>query len=313
MLGNLILTVNTVFPLFAVMAAGFLLRKPLKMDDAFLNRNNRLCFSVFLPLHLFSNVYHSRFDLRSGSSLILFCVFGILFLFLLSCLAAFAIVKDPAKRGTLAQGMFRSNYVILGLPMIANLCGADSTDIASVMLAVAVPVFNILSVVALELFCGKSRSFAAILKNIAKNPLVLAVLIALAIRALSIRLPDAVMSAIGYLSSIATGFMLFIMGASLHPSAVRDNRKYLAAAVFFKLVLSPALMLGIAYLLGFRGPAFATILIIFATPTALASFTMAQQMGGDADLANEIVVFTTALSLISLFAWIFLFLQLGAY
>ena len=66
-------------------------------------------------------------------------------------------------------------------------------------------------------------------------------------------------------------------------------------------------------MIGFQGTAFATALILFATPTALSSFTMAQQMGGDKDLASEIVVFSTALSLITLFGWIFLFLHLGAY
>ena len=313
MLSNLILTVNTVLPLFAVMAAGFFLRGPLHMDESYLVKTNHLCFSVFCPLLLFSNVYNSEFRFLNEGRIILFTVLTILLLFVLSCAAAVLTVQDPAKRGALAQGMFRTNYVILGLPMISNLCGPGSSDTASFMLAVSVPMFNILSVLALELYCGKTRSFSHVLRGIATNPLVLSVAAALLCRALPFRLPTAVMSSVKYLANVATGLMLFVMGASLHPSAVRENRKPLAAAVLFRLILAPAIVLFSAYLLGFRGTAFATILIIFATPTALASFTMALQMGGDGDLASEIVVFTTALSMITLFGWIFLFLQLGAY
>ncbi len=313
MLDNFLLSMNTVLPLFAVLLAGYLLKKPLGLDEAYLTKSNRLCFKIFLPLLLFSNIYSSQFDLRAQGRAIAFSVCGILAVFLLSCFIAFLAVRDPKKRGAMAQGMFRSNYVILGLPMVSNLCGSGSLETASILLAFAVPMFNILSVLALELFCGKSRSLLDVLKNIAKNPLVLSVILALAVYAASITLPKPVLTSVGYLANIATGFMLFVMGASLRPSAIRGNLKYLSVAVAVRLVVGPAVMLAAAYLLGFRGTIFATLLILFATPTALSSYPMAQQMGADSDLASEIVVFTTAVSLITLFFWIFLFLQLGAY
>lgn len=313
MLDNFLLSMNTVLPLFAVLLAGFFLRRPLHLEDDYLKKSNRLCFTVFLPLQLFLNVYNSDLDFHREGFSILFCACGIVFVFFLACIAAIILEKDPARRGTLAQGMFRANYVILGLPMVSNLCGEASLETASVILAVAVPMFNILSVLALVYFCGKSRSPLQALINIAKNPLVLAVLFALLVKILNIQLPVFMTTSVKYLANVATGLMLFVMGASLHPAAIRKDAGDLAAAVLFKLILSPAIILAAAYLLGFRGPTFATILILFATPTALSSFPMATQMGGDGDLASEIVVFTTGFSLLTLMGWIFLFLQLGAY
>ena len=69
--------------------------------------------------------------------------------------------------------------------------------------------------------------------------------------------------------------------------------------------------MGIALLLGFREVPLASVLIAFGAPTAVSSFTMAQQMDGDDVLAGQIVVFTTLLSVVSLVAFIFVFKQMG--
>ena len=66
-------------------------------------------------------------------------------------------------------------------------------------------------------------------------------------------------------------------------------------------------------LLGFRDAAFVSLLGVFASPTAVNSFTMAQQMGGDAELAGDIVVSTSALCIVTMFAWSVLFKALGAF
>ena len=66
-------------------------------------------------------------------------------------------------------------------------------------------------------------------------------------------------------------------------------------------------------LLGFRGVEFVSLLGIFASPTAINSFTMAQQMGGDEELAGDIVIVTSAASAFTFCGWIFLFKSLGIF
>ena len=76
----------------------------------------------------------------------------------------------------------------------------------------------------------------------------------------------------------------------------------------------PAVMLTVAaYVFDFRGVEFVTLIAIFAAPCAVVSFAMAQQMGGDADLAGNCVVFTSALSCFTIFCWILLFKTLGIF
>ena len=52
-------------------------------------------------------------------------------------------------------------------------------------------------------------------------------------------------------------------------------------------------------------------MVMLAAPTAVSSFTMAEQMGGDGELAGQLVVFTSAVSIITIFLWIFLIKQYG--
>ena len=70
-------------------------------------------------------------------------------------------------------------------------------------------------------------------------------------------------------------------------------------------------VLPIAMFLGFRGVEVITLVSIFATPCAVASFTMAQELGSNAELAGNAVVVSSALSCFTLFFWIVLFQILG--
>ena len=78
-----------------------------------------------------------------------------------------------------------------------------------------------------------------------------------------------------------------------------------------RLIVVPLVFLSGAVALGIRDVSLATLLAVFASPTAVSSYPMAQQIGGDADFAAAQVVLTTALSGLSVFLWIFLFKTLG--
>ena len=83
-----------------------------------------------------------------------------------------------------------------------------------------------------------------------------------------------------------------------------SHRGRLLAAVFCKLVAVPAVCLTFLALLGYRGPAMAALLAVFASPTAVASTPMAQTLGGNVRLAGEIVALTTVFSIVTVFLFI---------
>lgn len=87
----------------------------------------------------------------------------------------------------------------------------------------------------------------------------------------------------------------------------------LTVCTVVRLFAAPVVFLSLAVALGFRGVPLCGAMLVFATPVAVNSYTMALQMDGDADLAGGIVLLTTGLSCLTLFLWIFLLKALGLF
>jgi predicted permease len=240
-----------------------------------------------------------------------FAAVGILVVFLALLFVVPRIEPDRRKCSAMIQAMFRGNYAYFGIPLVQAIFPGMDTSVASLLVVIVVPMFNVLAVVDLELFRGGKADPKQIIKKIATNPLILGSLAGLVILLSGVTLPSLIQKPIDDLSKVATPMALFLLGASFSFSAVRGNGKDLTFAVAMKLVVVPLIFVGVAVLMGFRDVALASILIAFGAPTAVSSFTMAQQMDGDDVLAGQIVVFTTLLSVVSLVAFIFVFKQLG--
>ncbi|WP_297427272.1 AEC family transporter [Clostridium sp.] len=74
-------------------------------------------------------------------------------------------------------------------------------------------------------------------------------------------------------------------------------------------MLVPGIFWPIAINVGFRNIEIAVIIILLISPTATSSFVMAEQMGGDGELADQLVIFTSAFSIITMFLRIFFIKQ----
>ena len=207
--------------------------------------------------------------------------------------------------------MFRSNFVIIGIPIVSSLMGDVDLGPVAVLLAVVVPMFNVLSVVILEYYNGQKPDLKKILLEVLKNPLILGTLAGILAVALKVRLPAFLESAVRQLSQAASPVLLVMLGAFFQFDGLSRYRRELSLVCLGRLVVIPAIFLGLGALLGFRGVEMAALLGVFASSTAVNSFTMAQQMGGDAELAGDIVVATSALCSFTLFGWGLLLKSLG--
>ena len=128
------------------------------------------------------------------------------------------------------------------------------------------------------------------------------------------KLPLTVEKAVSGLGNIATPLQLFLLGAFFRFEGLRRYRLPLTAVTAIKLFVTPAAALSLAAALGFRGVEFVALIGVFASPTAVNSFTMVQQMEcGDAELAGDIVIMTSAVSLFSFFLWIWIFKTMGVF
>ena len=308
---NLIISFNVVLPLFLCMALGYFLKWLKMYDDAALKTMNKLVFKVFLPIYLFKSVYSSDLSAAINGKLILFSVVAILVWFMLLMLVIPCLEKTNEKRGVMIQGMFRSNFVLFGLPVAISLCGEENIGPTSLMMGIMVPIFNVLAVITLEAFRGGKPSAKKIVTGIVTNPLIIASLLGVILYLSGLTLPTAVEKTVTDLGRVATPLALVALGGEFKFHKVKGNLKQLIVAVAGKLIVSPLLMVTIGVFLGFRNEMLVPVLLMFGAPTAVSSYTMAQQMGGDGELAGEIVVFATAFSIVTIFLWVFALKQLG--
>lgn len=310
---NLMISANAVLPMCLVMALGYGTRRLGWLRREEISTINKIAFRIFLPCLLYYNIYCSDLSGSFDPLLMTYAVGGVLLTFGLALGYTLLTEKLPERRGVLIQGMFRSNYVIMGIPVATALLGANQLGIVSILIAVIVPLFNMLAVVVLEVFRGQKPKPLHILGQIAKNPLVIGSVLGILTLVAGIRLPHILEQTIQSVSAIASPLQLFLLGAFFQFSGLKTYRRELVTVSIAKLIVSPGLFLGLGALLGFRGVAFVSLIGIFASPTAVNSFTMAQQMGGDAELAGDIVVTTSAASILTMFLWIFLFKSLGMF
>ncbi|OJT80428.1 transporter, partial [Clostridioides difficile] len=108
--------------------------------------------------------------------------------------------KDNKTRGALIQGVFRSNFVIFGIPVTISLFGDKSIGVTSLLIAVIVPMFNVLSVVILEIFRGGKVNIKHMIKSVLTNPLIIASFIGLTMLILNINIPTFLHKTIGDIS-----------------------------------------------------------------------------------------------------------------
>ncbi len=310
---SFLLSLNAVVSVFVMMAVGYGAKRLLGIEKESVGRFNSLVFYTLLPLMLFHNIYRS--DIRGGVSFrcpgLALTVLAVLLL--LTWLFVKWAEPDNRQRGVMIQASFRSNFLLLGMPLIQELCPGAELATVSVMLAIVVPCYNALAVVTLETFGRKQIDAGQILRGIAKNPLIIASGAGILANLSGLVLPSCLENPVSQLGSAASPVALLLLGAQFEFQDVRLHRRNLAICTALRLVVYPGAALTLAALAGLRGPEFAVLISMFATPVAVSSFSMAAQMGGNPELAASAVTVTTLLSSVTMFLWIFLFKSMGMF
>lgn len=304
---------HAIVPLFLIIAVGFGVKRLGWIGPEDVRRFNKVTFYTFMPVMLFYNIYTSDFSHTVRLPYALFVVGMALAMILLAFLITLAVEKTPERRGVMIQAAFRSNFVLLGLPIAQELLPGANFGITALMIAIVVPIYNMMSVVVLEYFRGSKPKMGEVLLAVIKNPLIIGSIVGLLTQALHITLPEVLVSFAGKMNSAATPLILLLLGASFEMRQLSRYKKQLLVCVGLRLLVFPGAILTLAAALGLRDIEFVTVLAMTAAPTAVNSFNMAQQLGGDSELAGSAVVVSTAASFFTLFLWITLFKQLGMF
>lgn len=303
---------NAVMPLLLLLGVGWVAVRSGVTDRAFMNRLNTLNFKLFFPFLMFKNVYGAEPENLPTTALMITGAVSLLVLVALLMIVVPRIVKENPRRGTIIQAIFRSNFIIYGIPLTTFVFGDGKASVCGIMVMIMVSMFNILSVVVLEYYRdgGKVRP-GPLLLGIVKNPLLQGCVAGMLCYLLGIKLPVFLKEPVFALGSMASTLALVVLGANLQFAELKKNGRTITTVLLVRLLLLPLVMVPLGWLIGLRGVELFLILMIYGTPVATASYPMAQNMGGDGQLAGQLVFVSTVASLGTIFLFIFTMSQLG--
>ena len=301
---NFMFSFNVVVPLFVMMAIGYFMHQIHFLSNDFFAQLNRFVFKFLLPLMLFQEIrssYHSDF---SNTKLILTAVSGIGAIILISSIIVKLTVKRKAQQGSMIQGIYRSNFLIYGIPLVTGMYGSGAISHVTMLMGIITPLHNVVAVVLLTLHSeseGSRISTQKLLKEIAVNPLLIGAISGLLGGMIQLRFPPSVETPLNQLGMMASPLALFVMGGEFRFRSLRNNIYKVLAVTVSRLIIIPVVMVFICIQLGFRNVELSVLLTLFATPTAITSYIMAKNMGNDGELSGQIVVLTTLLSSVTIF------------
>lgn len=301
---NLSLSLSAVFPILAFMLLGALLNRLGRLSANTQAEMNKIIFNWLFPLVMFSNIYRTSLGEVLNLPFLLALVGLVLAASLIVILVTPRFIKDRRQLGSMVQGIIRGNSMLFALPVVSAISGPENTGLASLCVAIVVPVVNIICVIVLEALRGEKLRPAKLLVSILKNPLIFGALAGLLFKALGLRLPQMVAEVVYDLAGMVTPLALIMLGAGLKFSDTLGYRAQLAAAAAAKLLLMPLFIVLAIKLMGFGKPETTVALALAAVPTAVSTFVMAKEMGADGVLAGQIVATTTVLSVFTVFLWV---------
>lgn len=285
---------TTMWPIFGLICVGFLLARKGFPNAGFWPEAERINYFLLFPALLLSNA--AKAQLRDPDILRLGAAGAITILAATMILYAVRKLRPmPAGRfGPMLQGVVRFNTYV-SLAVLTASSGGAGLERAAVYLAVAVPLVNVLSILALT-DKGQGHSYARMAVTMLRNPLIIACLVGLALAISGIGLPFGTDRFFGLLGQGSLPLGLLCVGAALQPAALGRDAVALTVASVVRLLAMPLLALGIATVFGL-GEAETLVLIIFsAVPTAPTAYVLTRQMNGDGPLMAGIVTAQTLAS-----------------
>ncbi len=317
---NFLFALDATLPIFLLMVCGYVFRRIGLLKKELTDGLNKFVFKVALPVLLFQDLSTQDFKSTWNGRFFVFCFVVTLISIALAAIFAHFLLRgrDLAERGEFIQASYRSSAALLGLAFIENIYGEGNSGMAPVMILASVPLYNICAVTVLLLTSPSKDGHeapAALIKRtligIAKNPIILGILIGFAWSIFKLPVPRIADKLLGSIADLATPLGLMSMGAALELKEAEGVLKPAIFAAFTKLFLFAALFLPVAIYLGFRGPELVALLVALGSSTTVSCYIMARNMGHEGTLTSVTVMITTFCCSGTLTFWLWALRSMG--
>lgn len=297
--------INTLLPVFLLIALGKGLSRTPLFSGEFFRGLNRLAYWVALPALLVDKITHAVFSSGDMIQITLLLILASIASAVISAFVAFGGRFDRKTAGAFVQGASRANDAFIGLPVILYAMGSINPDIgtlATIVLAPAIVFYNLLSIVVMLLYGGRSSGSipALFARQIITNPLLIACVAGFIFNRAGVIFPAPIQRSLSTLGSAALALALLSIGAALSFKGLAGKIGLSLGSSAIKVFIQPLIGLGLALLCNLPPVSRQILLIYLACPTAVASYIMADIFDSDRDLAAHIIVVSTVLSAVSL-------------
>ena len=302
MIDNIIFTGNVVAPVFLLIALGYFVKRIGVINENFVEVTSRFVYSVSLPALVFINIVEIDLSEAIDFNQIIYIYSATLVSFFLIWLISIPFIKDGKNLSVFVQGAYRSNFAIVGFAIVSKLFGNFALGKAALVLAFILPLYNILAVIILTVPLRKEKklNLKGTIIEIVLNPLIVAVIVGLLFSYFKIIIPSVINSTVGFLSELALPLALVGIGGSLNLQNIKRAQGLAFTSSAIKVILIPLTLTFGAYHFGFRELDLGIMFVLFASPTAIVSFIMAEAMGANSKLAGNIVLISTVASVFTI-------------
>lgn len=301
---------NTILPVFLIIALGYCLRWRKFFDSHLVAGVSRLTYWIGLPALLFYKTATAGYDLQHVESLFIVVMSGMVAAIAAAFILGRLLRQNAEKTALMIQGAFRGNLVYIGIPIILySLAGAPeevarAESLVVIVIALTVPVYNICAVVAL--LAGRHqfdrRALMKMLRGIATNPLLLASIAGVLYNIYMPPLNPVIYRTLEAIGQMALPLALFTIGATLYQERIGHSLLPASGAALIKVTVSPLAGLAVAGMIGVSGLELRLALLLLACPTAISSHIMAEQIVGRQNLSAAIVILSTLFSIAAFIA-----------
>ncbi len=304
----MIKVITTIIPIFMLIMLGAGVRRLGFMKPDFVAAANRLVFYLAIPALVFRALTKASLRAEFDPGAVVMMIVAVL---IVVGVAIFCNYRrrgdDRPLSGTFAQATIHGNLGYIGLAVAFYYLDEAGFARVSMLVGFLMILQNLLGVVLLQYYGGKKEGASSVLNiftPVLLNPIILAAVSGIIFNLSGLPMPQIFDRFLMILSGLALPMGLLLIGASISFALLRKWLPQALLIAFLKLLLLPAVCLGLFCLAGVDSRSFLPVTILLAAPTATLTYVMAREMGGHVDLAVAAVSLTTILSSLSYSLWL---------
>ena len=297
--------VFAIAPIFMLMIIGNLLRRNQILDEAFWSLNDKLVYWILMPALLFHEISQIHFSPALFGSYALVILGGFFVVIFLSIVLGKICGYSGAISSSVMQGAARHNAFI-ALAISGSLFGAQGLAIGTSLMAILIPVVNVVIVTFMVIVLQDTKSNTAkprltgVVAELIKNPLILAIIVGFVFSIANAKDVPIIHETTRLLGLGAIPVLLLGLGANIKIRNLSIQMSPLIISCVLKLAIFPLIVYLVSDYFDFSATEKIVLVVFGCVPTAVSSYTLAKQLGGETELMTSIITLQTALSFITI-------------